>query len=76
MQALAPDDLLIRLEYAGGLMKLDDDNIAAARSQLAAALAHEPTNALEGIVLDRAAAMLASLNDADENGGDTSSQKR
>lgn len=64
--ALAPNDLMIRLEYASGLMKLDEDNTDAARAQLEALLAHAPQTALEGLIHDRAAAMLAALNAGDD----------
>ena len=64
---LAPDAALIRVEYAAGLLLLDeDDNQDAARAQLQAASAQEPETAFGKLIRQRAITMLAALDQPGE----------
>jgi len=61
--ALAPNGALVRIEYAAGLLLLDeDDNRDAARAQLQAASAHESETAFGELIRQRAITMLAALD--------------
>lgn len=63
--ALAPNNLLIRLEYAGAALKVDEDeHKELARQQLQHATSLEPQTALETLLQARAALRLADLEGA------------
>lgn len=60
---LSPNDPLLHLEYALGVLKLDDEeNQGLARKQLAWVIAHEPQTALEHVLLDQARTVMAGLD--------------
>jgi tetratricopeptide (TPR) repeat protein len=59
---LDPDSLLIRIEYASGLLKLDEDSYhQLALANLAEAISISPKNSLEKILLKKAKEMQSTL---------------
>ena len=59
---LDPDSLLIRIEYASGLLKLDEDSYhQLALANLAEAISISPKNSLEKILLKKAKEMQSEL---------------